>query len=88
MVRSDTKTADTLSTVFTFGLAPPAGIAIGAAIWQNLHAALRHELEPQCPPTTMAPTAAATPGKVAVGWFVTWNVPSPFENATGTEPQD
>ena len=29
---SDTKTADTLSTVFSFGLAPAAGVAIGAAI--------------------------------------------------------
>ena len=29
---SDTKTADTLSTIFSFGLAPAAGIAVGAGI--------------------------------------------------------
>lgn len=33
----DTKTADTLSTVFSFGLAPSAGIAIGAAIAAHDH---------------------------------------------------
>ena len=34
---SDTKTADTLSTVFSFGLAPAAGVAIGAAIADHDH---------------------------------------------------
>src|SRR3954463_5060659 len=39
------------------------------------------------PATGLAPLTCAHPGMFGTAELVTWNVPLPYENATGTEPQ-
>src|SRR3954470_10338497 len=39
------------------------------------------------PATGAAPLTCAQPGMLDAAELVTWNVPLPYENATGTDPQ-